>query len=308
MGHGIAVCGSINMDVVVPVVALPMPGETILGSTAALHPGGKGANQAVAAARLGARVRLAAAMGHGLGFAGLLEKALQQEGLDLRWLRRVDAAEGMALIAVAADGRNMIIVSPGANGCFTPDLLDDRFFHGMTAVLLQLEIPFDTVRRAAELGRAAGALVCLNAAPAAVEAPVGCCDWLVVNEHEGALLLHRPPIESIADALEAARLLQQRIAGVVITMGHWGAVYAFGAVVVHVPGFTVPVVDTTAAGDTFAAAFVHALSEGAAPEQAVRWANAAGALTCTRHGAQSALPTCAEVSTLFHDAVPNACC
>lgn len=308
MGRGIAVCGSINMDVVVPVVTLPMPGETILGGAAVLHPGGKGANQAVAAARLGAQVRLAAAMGHGLGFSGQLEAALRQEGVDLRWLSRVTVAEGMALIAVAADGRNMIIVSPGANGCFEPELLDDRFFHGMAAVLLQLEIPLDTVRRAAELGRAAGSLVCLNAAPATAEAPLACCDWLLVNEHEGALLLHRQPIDGIAEALEAARMLQQRIAGVVITMGAWGAVYAHGTMVAHVPGFAVPVVDTTAAGDAFAAAFVHVLSEGAAADQAVRWANAAGALTCTRHGAQSSLPGRAEVAALYHGAVPGVCC
>lgn len=306
MGHGIAVCGSINMDVVVPVVSLPMPGETILGGSAALHPGGKGANQAVAAARLGAQVRLAAAMGHGLGFAEPLEEALQQEGVDLRWLRHVDEPEGMALIAVAASGQNMIIVSPGANGRFAPDLLDSQFFHGMAVVLLQLEIPFPTVLRAAELGRAAGALICLNAAPAAAEVPLACCDWLLVNEHEGALLLHRQPIVSIAEALDAVRALQHVVAGVVMTMGAWGAVYAHHAEIGHVPGFTVSVVDTTAAGDTFAAAFAHALGEGATAEQAVRWANAAGALTCTRHGAQSALPTRDEVMALYQGTIPGA--
>ncbi|NBB14564.1 ribokinase [Caulobacter sp. SLTY] len=284
MSVSLTVVGSINLDFVASAAHLPAPGETVTGATLARHPGGKGANQALAARRLGAVVQLIGAVGKdGMGDEAL--GLLRRDGVDL-WevATREGLASGVALIAVSADGENQIIVAPGANAAVQPGDLPNTL---EGAVVLQLELPIPTVAAAAE--RATG-FVAVNLAPAAEVPPalLQRADLIVVNQTEAAFY---------GEALYAAPGL------VAVTLGAAGArLYKDGVQIASAAPPPVSVVDTVGAGDCFVAALTVALLEGQAPEAALAFACAAGALTTTRPGAQPALPWRAEVDGVLGQA------
>lgn len=300
----IVVVGSLNCDYVVRVPRHPRPGETVLGSGHAKHLGGKGANQAVAAARLGGRVRMLGCVG-GDPEGEAFRSALMTEGVDVSWLAGVDAPTGAAFVAVDEAGQNAIAVSPGANHHLAAKHLQDAAFAGVRAVVLQLEIPMAAVRAAARRGHAGGARVILNAAPtvALADEDLADLDVLVVNEHEAAALAGEGgPCRSPEEAVSLARRLRGRVPLAVLTLGAAGAVLADASGAVHEPAFAVTPVDTTGAGDAFVGALAVALIEGRPPRAALRFANAAGALATTRHGAQPSMPRRAEVEALCGEA------
>jgi ribokinase len=290
----VIVVGSANTDLTVQLPHLPTQGETVLG--AALHTafGGKGANQALAARRAGARVSLVAKLGqdrYGQDYA----QYLRREGLDVSDVRWDPASpSGVALIAVDRHGRNQIAVAPGANSTLTPDDLDGleaRFAPGQV-LLTQLEIPLATVETALRRAKAAGLTTVLNPAPARPLPTrlTRLIDILIPNEVEAAILCGRP-VGTLRQARVAARLLYQ--AGyrtVIITLGKRGGVYTTQEGVRYLPACTVQAKDTTAAGDTFVGYLACALAEGQTLPNALRLATAAAALAVTRLGAQSSIP------------------
>lgn len=291
----ISVVGSINIDFAVRVPHLPQPGETVQGEDAQVGLGGKGANQAVAAARLGAEVQLLAAVGDD-AFGHRALEWLRLERVRVERVKLSRRPTGMALIGVDEAGQNSILVSPGANADLSPDDLEQAFAHSEW-MITQLEIPGPTWRRALVAAKGAGCQVVVNASPAAgLElANFSQADWLVVNEVEAAQLLRVEPTNEPRRALEYARRLAFGVNNAVITLGGQGAVFAGPAGEGHVPGQRVQITDTTGAGDTFSGALVVALSEGASPREAVAFANAAAALATTRLGTTAAMPRRAEV-------------
>ena len=295
----IAVVGSVNLDLVVPVPHHPRPGETVLGGALVEHPGGKGANQAVAAARLGAQVAMVAMVG--ADTAGeRLRKALEAEGVDIeRVLMEHGTASGQALIAVdETSGENSIIVSPGANSALAPEhcAAAGALLRDASVTLLQQEIPTETVEAAARL---AAGIVLLNPAPARPlsAALLEMVDVLVPNREELAALVGHPlpDLHAVADA---ARTLRGP-AAVVVTLGGDGALICEEGAIHVVPPLPVTPLDTTAAGDAFCGALAVALAEGRPLHEAVRRANATAALATTRPGAQPSLPTRTEVEQLL---------
>ncbi len=291
----IVVVGSSNTDLVVRAPALPGPGETVLGSSFLIAPGGKGANQAVAAARLGARVTLVVRLGAD-DFGDRALAALGREGIDTRFVARdAEAASGVALIVVSESGENAIAVAPGANMRLTAADVDRAApaIREADMLLLQLETPLPTVRHAATLAMKAGVPVILNPAPAAPLAGelLSRVSVLTPNELEAAALTGASAYGVDAARQAAQRLHASGVANVVITLGREGALMEGEAGSGHVPGCTVTAVDTTAAGDAFNGALAVALAEGASLEHAVRFANRAAALSITRPGAQPSLPT-----------------
>lgn len=279
----ITVIGSVNLDFVATAASLPAPGETVTGASLARHPGGKGANQALAARRLGADVTLIARV----GADALADEALAllaAEGVDLDQCDTdAGAATGVALIAVAAGGENQIIVAPGANAAFTPDRLTTPTHD---ALICQLELPLETV--AAAVAQASG-FVCLNLAPAAPLAPAALAraDLIVVNETEAAFY---------GSALHDLPGL------VAVTWGAKGAGLFQGGRQLAAAPPPVEAIDATGAGDAFVAALTLALLEGRPHEAALAFACAAGALAATRPGAQPSLPTRAEVEARLEPA------
>lgn len=308
----IVVVGSLNVDLVVPVERFPRPGETLLGGDYARHRGGKGANQAVAAARAGGSVRMIGRVGDD-AFGAWLRAGLDADGVDHRSVVALpDAPTGVAFISVDADGQNVIIVSPGANGRLSAQDLAPGAFDGAGVVLLQLEVPLEATLRAAQLAHAAGARVVLNLAPAAAldAAQLRHVDVLVVNESEAALLLG---IETAALAdrpEEAARALTTRVPTAIVTLGAAGSAWATRATPTaeaawgRVAGYRVAAVDTTAAGDAFVGALAAALDRGTPIERALQFGNAAGALAVTVRGAQPSLPTAAAIEALVQGTAP----
>ncbi|GAA0701168.1 ribokinase [Dyella marensis] len=286
----VVVVGSINMDLVTLAERFAGPGETVLGERFLTIPGGKGANQAVAAARLGAEVALVGALGDD-AFGQQLYDGLAREGIALDHVRRIaDCGSGTASITVAG-GENEIIVVPAANARVTPAQVEaagDAIARA-DAVLVQMEIPLESVEATLRLGQRLGVPVILNPAPAR-RLPV---EWLRLaryvtpNQHELAILLG-------ADAEQDFRaLMRQAPSPVVLTRGNEGAWYREDGDPAHQPGFKVDAVDTTGAGDTFNGALAVFLHEGL--PQAVRKACAAAALSVTRLGAQGGMPTLAEL-------------
>jgi len=292
-GH-IVVVGSLNMDLVVRAPRLPRVGETILGSDFRTFPGGKGANQAVAAARLGHKVKMIGRVGND-PFGESLLATVAQDGVDVTFIRRDDqAATGVALITVEEQGDNAIVVAPGANARLTPEDIraSEAAFAGASVLLLQLECPLSAVAQAIQMARQHHAQVVLNPAPAqTLEADLlESVDYLIPNQTELALLAGQ---DSIRAAMQV--LLQHGVKNLVVTLGENGALVANGSQEIHLPAHRVAVVDTTAAGDAFAGAFAVALAEGRGLLEAARWGNAAGALAVTRAGAQPSLPTRQEL-------------
>ena len=299
----ILVIGSLNMDLVVRAERMPARGETLPGLDFHTIPGGKGANQAAAAARLGGRVAMLGCVGADAFGEQLLEN-LQGLGVDIGAVRRVaGVSSGVAAILVDGGGDNRILVVAGANGRVSEEdirVADDRMRQARL-VVMQLEIPLESVLAAARSARSVGAPVLLNPAPARElpEELLGLVDTLVVNEVEAAALSGLP-VGSIEQGFAAARALLRRGARqVALTLGAQGALVCSAQVTAHVPGFAVQVVDTTAAGDAFIGGLAVALLEGKPLERAARFANAAGALACTRLGAQSSLPARDEVMALL---------
>ncbi|MFT4178341.1 MAG: ribokinase [Thermomonas sp.] len=294
---GVLVAGSANLDFVVRAHAIPAPGETVLGRDFMTFPGGKGANQAVAAARAGgAQVAMLLALGDDPP-AQVLEASLRDAGVSLHIRRQTALPTGVAFICISDDAHNAITVAPGANEALTP--ADLPALDGISHLLLQLETPLDTVTVYAEQARAAGVTVVLNAAPArALPARLlAATDVLVVNEGELAMLAG--DAGSIADALR-----RLPVARVVVTLGEAGCVARDGDAFLLQPAFAIDAIDTTAAGDTFCGALAASLARGDALAAALREASAASALACTALGAQSSIPTRAAVQALL--AQPNA--
>jgi ribokinase len=297
----ILVIGSANADLVVNTPRIPRPGETVLGREFAVIPGGKGANQAVAAARLGATVTFLGRVGDDQ-FAQNMRTSIRAAGIDDQSLETVqNCSTGVAFIAVDDDGENAICVSPGANSEFTPrDIyLADAHFARAAVCILQLELPIATVLAAIEMAKRYDVPVVLDLAPAPDDPPPALLDVAILspNQHEAAAVLKQP---TDADALAIAKALrEQGPQAVVLKNGPRGAVVADAAGTRAIPGFAVKPVDTTAAGDAFTAALATAVATGQSLDEATRFANAAGALACTRAGAQPAMPTRAEVERLL---------
>ena len=298
----IVTVGSINMDLVVKVSTYPDAGETVLGSDYELHHGGKGANQAVAAAKLEHAVRFVGALGND-DFAKQLLSGLQQVSIDVTHVKQTRGPSGVAFISVDANGQNRIIVSPGANKHVQADDLNLAMFTDASVALLQLEIPLATVKRAAKLAKQAGATVVLNAAPAQQlhKDDLADVDVLIVNEIEAGMLLGKARAQNISEAQGYARELLAFVPQVVVTMGALGVVWktadAHGQLDVH----AVTVVDSTAAGDAFVGALSVAVAEGQQLEDAVQVANAAGALAVTKAGAQPSLPSRDELKAFLKE-------
>lgn len=288
----LAVFGSCNMDLVAYVGTAPRRGETVLGREFHTAPGGKGANQAVAAARAGATVRMIGAVGDD-EFADVLRRNLRDNEVDADGLRTVAGHSGTAHIVVDDHGGNSIVVVQGANA--TVDGLHDDDHQRIAAsggLLLQLEIPLEGVRAAAEAARHAGVPVMLTPAPAA-ELPEGVLanvDLLLPNESEAAVLTGEQ------DPRDALRALLERVPEVVITLGGRGALYGSrDGELVEVPGYEVAAVDTTAAGDTFAGVLSVARAETGDMREALARASAAAALSVQRNGASGSMPSGREI-------------
>mgnify|MGYP005838900263 CR=1 FL=1 len=302
-GPRVVVVGSSNTDMVVKAPRIPRPGETVLGGRFVMAAGGKGANQAVAAARLGAQVTLVARLGRDM-FGRETLGNLQREGIDTSFLAWDDSApSGIALIVVSQEGENAIAVAPGANGELTPADVEraEGSIAAADVVLLQLEVPMAAVRRTAELAARHGVRVILNPAPAAPvpREVLQRVDLLTPNEHEAGLLSAVEP-EGAEGAERAARaLLRQGVRALAMTLGGRGALWARAGEMELVPAFRVEPVDTTGAGDAFNGALACAWAGGQELRQAVRYANAAAALATTVMGAQPSLPTAEQVEELL---------
>ena len=290
----IVVAGSANMDLVGLAPRLPAPGETILGDDFVMTPGGKGANQAIAAVRAGGRCTFLGAIGSD-AFGVTINARLTAAGVDTAHLRTAYGSSGVAVIMVDRAGENSILVSPGANRAFVALTADESAAIGAGDVLLcQQEIPADTVLQAARAARAGRTRVILNAAPAREMAPelLEAVDLLVVNEGEARAITG--PGELNMDALLAA------VPRVVLTLGGAGAWYADReGRSERVPPFPVQVVDSTAAGDAFTGALAVAWGEGRDIVEAVRWACAAGAVCVRTVGAYPSLPSRADIDALY---------
>ena len=329
----LAVLGSLNMDISVSVGRLPGPGETILGGQAVIAPGGKGANQAVAAARLGADTAMAGCVGED-EFGGPILLALATEGIETKGVRRLPGVStGLALITVSADGENMITVAPGANGECGPAEAEAALAGPPDLLVISAEIPPAAIAAALAAAASRGVPTLLNLAPVPANAAAllaAGVDWLVVNETEAAALTGEPvaglPAAARAASVLQGQLVQGQLAAAgpaaarpahvsgrapsglasavpgtpggryaVVTAGSHGAALAGPDGTEQVPGFTVSSVDSVGAGDSFVAALAVGLAAGAAPAEALRAACAAGATATTRRGAQTALPRPADV-------------
>lgn len=292
----IVVLGSTNMDLVAYVEKAPQRGETVTGREFRTIPGGKGANQAVAAARAGATVSMIGAVGND-SFGTRLRSTLERAGVDTGPLRTAEGPSGTAHIVVDDEGGNAIVVVPGANG--TVDRLtpgDEGVIASADALLLQLEIPLRTVVAGARTARAHGVRTILTPAPAQPLPPelLAATDLLVPNEHEAAALTGR------TDPREAAAALLDQVPQVVITLGAAGSLYAArGAEPLTVPAPQVTAVDSTGAGDTFVGALATALGEARPVREAVAWAAAAAALSVQREGASASMPCRAEIEARY---------
>jgi ribokinase len=299
----ICVIGSINMDLVTVTPRFPKPGETLEGISFGTFPGGKGANQAVAAARLGADVSMIGRLGNDV-FRSQYQDVFRANGVNADGIRvEDDVSTGLAIIEVDSAGENHIIIIAGANGRMSPDVIEREMaiLDRCDIVLLQLEIPMETVVRAAEELHERGKIIILDPAPAC-PLPVELyryIDFITPNETEVGVLTGLK-VHDRQSAERAGRDLCERGVGTaIIKAGRHGAYIVNKLGAMHVPGFAVDVVDTTAAGDSFNAGFAVALARGDEMEAAVRFANATGALSTTGKGAQTAMPDSGAVARLL---------
>ncbi|WP_443690564.1 ribokinase [Pseudomonas sp.] len=300
----VVVVGSLNMDLVTRAERLPRAGETLAGDSFAIVPGGKGANQAVAAARLGASVAMIGCVGDD-AYGEQLRAGLLVERIDCQAVTTVtDVSSGVALIVVDASSQNAIVIVAGGNGRLSPDIVAafDAKLAEADVIICQLEVPMDTVAYALKRGRELGKIVILNPAPANAPLPAdwySLIDYLIPNESEAAALSGLP-VDSLASAEAAAtRLLAAGATKVIITLGAQGSLFADGQRIEHFPAPRVQAADTTAAGDTFVGGFAAALAQGKSEVEAIRFGQIAGALSVTRAGAQPSIPTLNDVQG-FH--------
>lgn len=296
----ILVIGSMNADLVVRTPRFPAPGETISGQDLAIIPGGKGANQAVAAARQGAKVSMVGRVGTD-SFGPTLTKNLQNNNVDITHVGIDSDATGTAIIVVDAAGQNSIVLSPGANARVMPDDVDSVPFQDGDILLLQFEIPLETVIHAANVAQKNGLRVILNPAPAQPIPDLLLSDIDILVPNEGELqLLTDMPVNDVDSVISAAKtLLAKGVGTVIVTLGSNGALLVSNELVTHIPAFEIDVVDTTAAGDAFIGGLAAALLSGKPLEEAVRYGNASGALATTKFGAQPSLPTAKEVENML---------
>jgi ribokinase len=303
----VVVVGSVNVDMVVKSSRLPAPGETMTGGRFLMAPGGKGANQAVAAARLGAAVTLVAKVGRDV-FGDQAVAGFEREGMNTAAISRdPEQATGVALILVDERGENLISVASGANHRLTPEDVERSadVIRSASVLLLQLETPLETVCRAAEIAATAGVTVILDPAPAPAK-PLPRelfehVDYLTPNEAEAAQLTGLSVHDEASARAAAKELLDAGARGVIITLGAAGVLTADPARMELIPSIPVAAIDTTAAGDAFNGAFAWALAQGLPTETAVRQACLAAAISTTRLGAQPSLPTADELKNFVQE-------
>jgi len=296
----ILVVGSLNADLVVRTPRFPQPGETISGEDLQVIPGGKGANQAVAAARLGAQVSMLGRVGKD-NFGDFLLNNLKSNNVDSQLVQRDDASTGTAIIVVDSNGQNSIVLSAGANGKVSSVDVKNASFSDHKLILLQLEIPTPTVTSAAQRAHENGLRVILNPAPAKQlsDELISLANFIIPNETELSLLTGMD-VKDIPSAEQAAQILLSRgTKNVIVTLGGKGALIVTGTQVTRVNTFKVNVVDTTAAGDAFIGGFATALLQEKSLEESVKYGCACGALAATKFGAQPSLPTKEEVERLM---------
>ncbi|EIK93277.1 ribokinase [Pseudomonas sp. M47T1] len=297
----VVVVGSLNMDLVTRAQRLPQPGETVVGNSFATVPGGKGANQAVAAARLGAPTAMIGCVGDD-AYGAQLRQALLDEGIDGQAVvTAAGVSSGVALIVVDEASQNTIVIVAGGNGEVSAQRVQqaDALLQQADVIVCQLEVPLDTVAFTLKRGRALGKTVILNPAPVSAPLPADwyrAIDYLIPNESE-AFALTGVRVDSLHSAQQAATHLHAQGAGkVIITLGAQGSLFAEGGRFQHFPAPVVKAVDTTAAGDTFVGAFAAALARGEHELQAIAFGQVAAALSVTRAGAQPSIPYLADVT------------
>ncbi len=295
----VVVIGSLNMDLVTRAERLPRPGETLIGESFSTVSGGKGANQAVASARLGAEVSMVGCVGAD-GYGEQLRAALLAEQIDCQALTTVEGSSGVALIVVDDSSQNAIVIVAGANGLLTSEVVKgfDSVLQAADVIICQLEVPLQTVGYTLKRGRELGKTMILNPAPASGPLPAdwySSIDYLIPNESE-ASALSGLPVDSLETAEAAASCLIAAGAGkVIITLGAQGSLFANGQGFEYFPAPKVKAVDTTAAGDTFVGGFAAALALGKSEVEAIRFGQLAAALSVTRAGAQPSIPTLSDV-------------
>ncbi len=307
----IVVFGSLNADLVQAVDRLPKPGETLAGGDLKTFSGGKGANQACAAGRMGARVAMIGQVGNDR-LGSLLLDSLQSAGVNTERVGKSDKPIGTAVILVLPNGENLIVISAGANATVTPEVAESGLADlGPRSLLLcQLETSLESVERALSQAKAKGARTILDPAPARQLSPelLHNVDFLTPNENEACMLLGKPPRPVDDDAQAEAVADELMVLGpgtVVLKLGPRGCLLTTQEGHQWVSGFEVAALDTTAAGDTFNGAFAVALSEGQTLVEAARFANAAGALSVTKPGAQSSIPSREEVDEFLRGSNPG---
>jgi len=302
----VIVVGSLNMDLVVRMPQIPRPGETLLGGVFKTFPGGKGANQAVAAARLGAHVTMIGCVG-GDAFGQEMRDTLTAEGIDTTHvLVHPESATGVALIQVDAKGQNSIAVASGANFQLTSADVEKAMqaIENFDVLVMPLETPLETIYTAARIASERGAKVLLNPAPAQMLKPdlLELVDVLLPNEYEAALMTGSSSLQSAADVQSAAeKLLSLGVKNLMVTMGSRGAMLFDGQMESNISACPVQAVDTTAAGDCFVGALAVGLCEGKSLLSAAEFASAASAISVTRDGAQPSLPRREEVLQFMNE-------
>ncbi len=296
----VVIVGSLNMDLVARAPRLPRAGETLAGDSFVTVPGGKGANQAVAAARLGAGVAMIGCVGDD-AYGEQLRSALLAEGIDCQAVTAVKGeSTGVALIVVDDSSQNAIVIVAGGNGHVTSSVVDsfDALLNQADVIICQLEVPTATVGHVIQRGHELGKTVILNPAPVSGPLPAewyAWIDYLIPNESEAAAMTGLA-VDSVASADAAATaLLASGVGKVIVTLGAQGALFANHACSQHFPAPQVKPLDTTAAGDTFVGGFAAALAKGKSESDAIRFAQIAAALSVTRFGAQTSIPTLNDV-------------
>ncbi len=302
----ITVVGSLNMDLVVKMPRIPSPGETLIGGEFKTHPGGKGANQAVAAARMGGDVYMVGCTGED-AFGRELRSTLEKDGINTSCVfTHPTAATGVALIQVDSQGRNSIAVAPGANYQLTGEDVKQAFekIGHFDILVVQFEIPIETVYSAVKLGAQRGARIIVNPAPAQVLPPdvLSLVDYLIPNEFELAILINKSGMTKDEINENISLIREFGCKNCIVTLGRDGSMIVDNAGhETHIPAYCVQAVDTTAAGDCFVGALAVGLSEGKPLEEATKFASAAASISVTREGAQPSIPSRDEVQKFINE-------